>query len=105
MTTMMEDGMTDEETAPTKVWICPGCGARYTEPTVCTNQHEPIAADEYDLAPGAEATVEAPVEPAAEPPAPTEAAPSEPAPVADPLASAFSELEDATANLKTKLGL
>ena len=98
--------MNTDETEPAgKVWICPACGNRYDAPTVCTNQHEPIAADEYDLAPGAEATVEAPVEPAAEPPAPTEAAPSEPAPVADPLASAFSELEDATANLKTKLGL
>ena len=105
MTTMMEDGMTDEETAPTKVWICPGCGARYDAMTTCSAQHPPLECDEFDLAPGAEATVEAPVEPAAEPPAPTEAAPSEPAPVADPLASAFSELEDATANLKTKLGL
>ena len=116
---------TVEETEPAaKVWICPACGARYSEPTMCTNQHAPTAALEYDLtaeeaaAETAEETAEtaAPVEPApvetaapVEPAPPAGPAPVDPAPVAavDPsgLQQAFAALDDAVAGLRTKLGL
>lgn len=106
---------TVEETEPAaKVWICPACGARYSEPTVCTNQHAPTAALEYDLT-AETAETAAPVEPApvetaapADPP-PADPAPVDPAPVAavDPsgLQQAFATLDDAVAGLRTKLGL
>src|SRR6185312_14740226 len=111
-----------EETAPGKVWICPGCGARYAEPTVCVNEHPPVAADEYDLAPGDDP---APTEPPAETAAVTESVETEtpeteptepePAPVAPqdvrPTAdqglveNALHEFDAAYTLLKTKLGL
>ena len=63
--------MSTEETEPAgKVWICPACGNRYDAPTVCTNQHEPTAALEYDLTPAevaaeaAEETAETTADPA-----------------------------------------
>ena len=118
---------------PGKVWICPECGARYAEPTVCTNEHPPAVCDEYDLAAGQGSDVEpadgtttagdgeptpeaaqtAP-EPAADDPA--EPAPAEAAPpvqvdtsvldaAQQQLRDAGAALDAAVADLKTKLGL
>jgi len=105
-----------------KVWICPACGSRYDEPTVCTNQHPAEAALEYDLAPE-DVTPAAPAEeppaedPAAEtvpaldtappaPPAPPEPPAPEPSPrqqLEDALKLAQTMLADAL-ELLTKIG-
>lgn len=55
---------TATEDAAVKVWICPGCGARYQEPATCTNQHEPIETVAHDAP--AEAAETAPEPPSAD---------------------------------------
>jgi hypothetical protein len=35
---------------PDKIYVCPACGQRYDEPTVCANDHAPTDAIEYDRA-------------------------------------------------------
>lgn len=62
----------DAPAQPAHVYICPGCGARYAEPTTCTNQHPPIEAEPFELQPGEDPQVpaaagEAQPETAAEP--------------------------------------
>jgi len=123
--------MSTEETEPAgKVWICPACGNRYDAPTVCTNQHEPTAALEYDLTP-AEVAAEAAEETAETTADPAQAATTTvtatgivvPATVASPeaqgspaltavsdqakasLAAAVHGLEQALADFKTLIGV
>lgn len=43
-----------------QVWICPGCGSRYSGPTSCTNDHEPIAAVAYPVPAGTTGTTTLP---------------------------------------------
>jgi hypothetical protein len=39
-----------DTTLPDKIYVCPACGQRYDEPTMCANGHAPTAAVEYDRA-------------------------------------------------------
>ena len=118
--------MSETET-PGKVWICPGCGARYDAPTTCSAQHPPLECDEYDLQPASEPASEegdsssAPADTSnesSEPDTPPEATGDAPAPEPEPapeLPSAVVDLalvQQALANFdaaytafKTKLGL
>lgn len=124
----MSDALTEAGVGnPDKVYICPGCGAEYAEPTTCTNQHPPIEAVEYDkatvdaakaaIAAGAtEVTIpaapqeepvapDAPAEPAADPAPPAEPTAPNGTPLVQAVADAFAKLEAAVAAAKAELGL
>ena len=64
----------EDEAAPdnARPFKCPGCGATFTEPTVCQNQHPPIEAQPTEAVlagvPAPSSGDESPAPPAAEPP-------------------------------------
>lgn len=91
---------------PGKVWICPACGNRYDAPTTCSNDHAPVEAQEYDLAPE-DATTETTGDTAAADTTTettdTTAAATVEAPVSTPLDDAKVALEAAKASLESAL--
>ena len=114
--------MSETET-PGKVWICPGCGARYDAPTTCSAQHPPLECDEYDLAPEPASeegdSSSAPADTSnesSEPDTPPEATGDVPAPEPEPapevpsvdlalVQQALANFDAAYTAFKTKLGL